>query len=84
MGAGSGEEGREGVLRVRGRLGQGLTAQAGSSRRVGAPSRPHHQEWFLTSSCHRPLCPCPTGSSEPSPRSGARTPHTAPGMQLRG
>lgn len=37
MGAGSGGGGR-GLFRVRGRLGQELTAQAGSKGRVGAPS----------------------------------------------
>lgn len=53
MEAGSG---KGGVFRVRGRLGQDLTALAGSRGRVGAPSPPLPQEWFLTSSCHRPLC----------------------------
>lgn len=38
MGAGSGGGGGEGVFRVRGRLGQELTAQAGSRGRIGAPS----------------------------------------------
>lgn len=64
--------------------GHGLTAQAGSSGRVEAPS-PHHYEWFLTSSCHWPLCPSPIASSEPSsePSShgGARTRHTAPAWE---
>lgn len=69
MGADSGGGGGR-VFRVRGRLGQELTAQAGSRGRVGAPSPPSPQEWFLTSSCHRPLCPGPTASSEPDPVAG--------------
>lgn len=40
----AGEE-AEGVFRVRGRLGQELTAQAGSKGRVGAPS-PHQKSGF--------------------------------------
>lgn len=66
MGAGEGE----GVFRVRGRLGQELTAQAGNRDRAGAPSPP--QEWVVNSSCHRPLCPGPIASSEPSAGGGAR------------
>lgn len=45
MGAGSGGRRERGVLRVRGRLGQDLTAQAGSKGSVGAPS-PHPKSGF--------------------------------------
>lgn len=74
MGAGSGGGGKR-VFRVRGCLGQELTAQAGSKGTVGAPSP--QQEWFPTSSCHRPLCPGPLASFEPSARGRARTRHAA-------
>lgn len=70
MGADSGGGGERRVFRVRGRLGQELTARAGSRGRVGAPSSPSPQAWFLTSSCRRPLCPGPIASSEPTPRGG--------------
>lgn len=63
------------MFRVRGCLGQELTAQAGSKGTVGAPSP--QQEWFPTSSCHRPLCPGPLASFEPSARGRARTRHAA-------
>lgn len=73
---GGGGRGRR-VFRVRGRLGQELTAQAGSRGRVGAPSPPAPQEGFRTSSCHRPLCPGPIASSEPAPVTACApsTPH---------
>lgn len=45
MGAGSGGGGGAGVFRVRGCLGQELTAQAGSKGTVGAPS-PHQKSGF--------------------------------------
>lgn len=45
MGAGSAGRRERGVLRVRGRLGQDLTAQAGSKGSVGAPS-PHPKSGF--------------------------------------
>lgn len=67
MGAGEGE----GVFRVRGRLGQELTAQAGNRDWAGALSPPQ-QEWVVNSSCHRPLCPGRIASSEPSAGGGAR------------
>lgn len=83
MGAGSGWRRERGVLRVRGRLGQDLTAQAGSKGSVGAPSPPP-KEWFLTSSCHWPQCLSPIASCEPSPGGGVRTGYTGTGTRLGG
>ena len=72
---GSGPRGRR-EKGVQGTWPPGARAyRAGRKQRHGWGALPPQQEWFLTSSCHRPLCPGPLASFEPGARGRARTRH---------
>ena len=71
MGAGEGEGVVQGTWPPGARAHRAGRKQGQGWGRVGAPSPPQ-QEWVVNSSCHRPLCPGPIASSEPSAGGGAR------------
>lgn len=84
MGAGSGGGGGGGAG-VQGTWLPGARAhRAGRKQRHGWGALPPPKEWFLTSSCHRPLCRSPIAGCEPSPGGGVSTPYTEPGTRLGG